>query len=471
MNLLEKAKNYAQEFHKEHKRISGNPYMDHIENTVANLKDNKIDDEVILVVSYLKHILGFDPKKETELKQEFGVEVLEILKKYQTLSNNQIKQIEPKDVDDTFIIQAYLSLIDDYRVLLIRLAAKVADSRNLIHLPREKAIKVAQRALYIYSPIARMVSLRNFAVQLENNAFKILYPEIYLKIEKKVNALVAVAEIFLETTVPTLKQLLIESGVNVIDIKTRLKHIYGIFRKERYYKYKGRNVGKNYNGIKDILGLRIIVKTIDECYQTEDILKQLWEYIPEERDDYIQKPRVSGYRAIHNVFKTDNLTFETQVLTNDMYTFNEFGPAKQSMYKLMDLEKGSTKNERLRTYLRDYINSLDKVSSNEPIIKPTNMIYTFTPKGDIIELPKGSNIIDFAYSIHADVGNKAVGGIVNGKNIKLTETLNTGDKVEIKTLSSKKYPSNDWLKTVKTAKAKSLIRKALRKRDKDNKKS
>ncbi|MBF0442580.1 MAG: bifunctional (p)ppGpp synthetase/guanosine-3',5'-bis(diphosphate) 3'-pyrophosphohydrolase, partial [Oligoflexales bacterium] len=218
----------------------------------------------------------------------------------------------------------------------------------------------------------------------------------------------------------------------------------------------------NYDGIKDILGLRIIVDTVDQCYETEDILKQLWDYIPEERDDYIQVPRASGYRAIHNVFKTDNLTFETQILTKDMYQYNEFGPAKHSVYKIMDTEKGSSKNTRVKEFLKDYISSIEKVSYQEPIINTSNKIYTFTPKGDIIELVKGAILLDFAYSIHADIGNKAVGGMINGKNAKLTDELRNGDKVEILVSGHKKKPSEDWIKLVKTSKARTLIRRALR---------
>lgn len=462
MTLIEKAKTYAFSFHGDSKRISGKTYVEHLENTVINLKKSNVEDENILSATYLKHVLIFEPNREQELQKEFGSDVVDILKKYAFLSENSIKHIDPKEINDTYVLQAYLSLIDDYRVLLIRLASKVEDSQTLIHLPRAQAIKVAQRALQIYSPIARIVSLRNLAMELENNAFKILYPEVYVKIEKKINSLQSVADTFLSLTVPTLKQLLHESGVTVHEVKTRLKHIYGIFRKERYYRYKGRNVGRNYDGIKDILGLRIIVDTVDQCYETEDILKQLWDYIPEERDDYIQVPRASGYRAIHNVFKTDNLTFETQILTKDMYQYNEFGPAKHSVYKIMDTEKGSSKNTRVKEFLKDYISSIEKVSYQEPIINTSNKIYTFTPKGDIIELVKGAILLDFAYSIHADIGNKAVGGMINGKNAKLTDELRNGDKVEILVSGHKKKPSEDWIKLVKTSKARTLIRRALR---------
>jgi len=463
MNIVEKAKEYAAKFHKDHTRLSGSPYIKHLEDTTNILRDNNIKDEAVLASSYLKHVMHFDVSKEKELKDLFGGEILNILKKYKFLSDNPIRQIAPTEVDSSFILQAYLTWIDDYRVLLIRLASKVEDTQTLIHLDRDSAIKIAQRALHIYSPIARMVSMRNFAIKLENEAFKFLYPEVYLKIEKKIQSLETLAGGFLDITIPTLKQLLNEYGIEIVSIKTRIKHIYGIFRKEQYYKYKGKSSGKNYSNIKDVLGLRIIVKTVEQCYQTEDLLKQLWEYLPEERIDYIQKPRASGYSAIHNVFKADKLTFETQILTQDMYDYNEFGPAKHSVYKLMDSERGSTKSERLKTYLNEYLNSLEQVSYYQPLINTTK-VYAFTPRGDIVELPKGANLIDFAYSIHADIGNSAVGGLVNGKKAKLTDEINKGDKVEILTLNSKKYPSEDWIKLVKTAKARSLIKKALRKK-------
>lgn len=464
MSLINKAKEYIEQFHKEHIRISGENYIDHLEQTVLNLKDNNIDDEILLSAAYLKNVLLVDPNKYEELENNFGKEVTELLKQYEYISKNSVKEIEAHDVDDTFILQAYLGLLQDYRILLLRLATKVADSQTLIKLPRDKAIRTAQRSLNIYAPIARLVSLRNFAMKLENNAFKILYPEVYIKIEKKIKYLEELSEEFLSATIPTIKELLHEQGIKVHDVKTRIKHIYGVFRKERYYKYKGKNTGRNYEGIKDILGLRIIVDSPDQCYKTEDILKQLWDFIQEERDDYIQKPRISGYKAIHNVFKTENLTFETQILTKDMYEYNEFGPAKHAVYKIMDKDKGSSSKDRIKTYLKDYLKSIEKINFNEPIIKTNNKIYAFTPKGNIIELPTGATLIDFAYAIHADIGNHAVGGIVNGKNKKLTDTLEHGDKVEIKTSNTKKYPSEDWVKVVKTSKARTLIRRALRSR-------
>lgn len=465
MSLINKAKEYIEQFHKEHTRMSGESYIDHLEQTVKNLKENNIEDELILTTAYLKNVLTIEPTKQVEIEQHFGKEVSEILKRYDYVSKNSVKEIEAHDVDDTFILQAYLGLLEDYRILLIRLATKVADSQTLIKLPRDKALRIAQRSLNIYAPIARLVSLRNFAMKLENNAFKILYPEVYVKIEKKIKSLELTAEDFLSSTIPTIKELLKEQEIQVYDIKTRIKHIYGVFRKERYYKYKGIQVGRNYEGIKDILGLRIIVDTVDQCYKTEDILKQLWGYIETERDDYIQKPKLSGYKAIHNVFKTETLTFETQILTKDMYQYNEFGPAKHAVYKIMDKDKGSSSKDRIKTYLKDYLKSIEKINFNEPIIKTNNKIYTFTPKGNIVELPTGSTLIDFAYAIHADIGNHAVGGIVNGKNKKLTDILEHGDKVEIKTSNSKKYPSEDWIKVVKTSKARTLIRRALRSRD------
>lgn len=463
MNIVSIAKEYASNFHKDDKRLSGKLYIEYLNNIVERLKSNNIDDETILASTYLKYVLRKSPSKKPELESIFSHEIVNILEKYKELSDSKIKEINIGNKDYGSILKAYLGIIDDYRVLLIRIASKVEDSYTLIHLPKEHAQKVALKLLQIYAPIARIISFRNYAVHLENNAFKFLNPELHYKISKKLSTMEYKSLNFLKLVVPTLKLLLTENNIKVYEIKTRLKHVYGIYRKQLYYKQKGKIVGRNYEGIHDILGLRIIVENVEQCYKTEDLLRQLWDYITCERDDYIQVPRASGYRAIHNVFKTDNLTFETQILTNDMYYYNEFGPAKHSVYKIMDNEKGSSKDETVKKFLKEYLDSIEKVSYEEPKINVSSKIYIFTPKGDIIELKQGSNIIDFAYAIHADVGNKAVGGMINGINAKLTEVLKNGDKVEVKTLSSKKYPSEDWIKVVKTSKARTLIRRALKK--------
>lgn len=469
MTIVEQARKYAIEFHKDDQRLSKKSYIQYLDNIKNRLYKNGITDENIIASTYLKYVLRYDQSKKSELLKLFDSDIVNILEKYKDLSDNALKDVVPNDKDYGSILKSYLSRIDDYRVLLIRIASKVEDSTTLVHLDKDHSKKVATKALQIYAPMARMLSFRSFAVQLENNAFKVLNPEIHYRISRKLKTTKVQSVDFLNLVVPTLKLLLKDHNIEVIDIKTRLKHVYGIYRKTNYYKSKGRPVGRNYQGIYDILGLRIIVKSVDQCYKTEDLLKQLWDYIPKERDDYIQVPRASGYRAIHNIFKSDNLVFEAQILTNDMYQYNEFGPAKHSVYKIMDNEKGSSKDDKVKSFLKEYLNSLEKVSYTDPKIDIKSKIYTFTPKGDIIELKAGSNLIDFAYAIHADIGNKAVGGLVNDKNRKLTHTLQNGDVVKINTLKSKKYPSSDWVNQVKTSKARTYIRRALRNKEKENK--
>src|SRR4030042_2166661 len=194
--LVDKAKNYAKNFHKGHVRISGTPYFEHVEDTVKNLLDNQVNDEITLATAYLKHILNFDPKKDKELENIFGSEVLQLLQKYKKLTDNPIKDVPPTEINEKYLLQAYLDLAKDYRILLVRLASKVADSETLINLPKDHAEKVARRALYLYSPLARLLSFSNFATKLENNAFKILYPAEYSEITKKIRKLSVKANLF-----------------------------------------------------------------------------------------------------------------------------------------------------------------------------------------------------------------------------------------------------------------------------------
>jgi GTP diphosphokinase / guanosine-3',5'-bis(diphosphate) 3'-diphosphatase len=449
--VYKKVEDFAKSFHKDHKRVSGEPYFAHVERTVTNLKNNKIEDPVLISAAFLHHVLCFDSSKEAEIRKLFGDDVTELLKKNKKLSDNPMKIGGDSKVNEEHVIQAYMNMAGDHRIILIRLADKVDNVETATYLPKKNRVEVADKALRLYAPLARLSSLGNFASRLEEGAFKMLYPAHYVSTVKKIERIRPKAEMFFESTVPPLGQLLEENGIKTI-LKQRVKRPYSYFKKELQCKGRGKRVY-------DQVGIRIITESVDDCYKAEDIVNQLWSSLPSERDDYIQKPKISGYRSIHSIFKiTNNMHMEIQIRTKEMDEMNEYGKASHALYKMgsglkKELEKtpGWLKEMSYENY-RDNI-KLDQFSHN---------VYVYTPKQDIIKLPEGSNLIDFAYYIHPEVGNSAVGGYVNDEYQKLTHKLKTGDRVLIKTSKSRKLPSEDWVKLVGSKRTKRLIKKSLR---------
>ena len=451
---IDQAKYFAQSFHKSHTRVSGENYFDHIERVAQSLIDNMVEDENLIIITYLHHILDFKEGSQVELEKVFGKDIVKLLELYKSLSDSDVSDISPQN-NEKYILQAYLNLAKDPKILILRLADKTDSIKTAHLLEKEKAQKVAERALYIYAPICRLLGIISFVSDLEDGALKILNPGSYYKIKSYLDSMLPEIKLMLSDSRELVSEILEENNIRA-NVTTRIKHIYSIYRKSQ----KPKNSSKLMD-IHDIVGMRILVNTVEECYIAENLLKQLWEEVPGERDDYILKPRPSGYRGIHDTFiLTNKLNFEVQIKTFQMHEENEFGSASHTFYKIGEYLKKLMKTNPNILREINYTSSLESTK----IDYFSRNVYVFTPNGDIIELRRGSNLIDFAYAIHDDVGNSCTGGNVNGRFEKLTYILQDGDKVEIKTSKSKKSPSADWLESVKSEKAKDSIRKALKNR-------
>ena len=450
---ITKAKELSKKLHQNELRKCGKSYFDHIQGVVDLLKNNGVEDEDIIVGAYLHHIFEDDnAPNEDKLIEECGKEGLEIAKSYHRLAQSELAHIYPKDISETLIFQAFLNLADNPKTLILRIADKVENIKTAHSLEKELAKKVAEKALYIYAPICRLLGVHNFVNTLENEAFKILYPDIYFNIQE-----------YLEKNLPELQKELKEISIFTKDILSekkinckidyRIKHIYSIYRKMQ--KYRDRDLSKIY----DIAAMRVLVDSVENCYAVEGILKEIWDYLPDERDDYIQNPKTGGYQSIHNTFKvSEKINLEIQVKTFEMHENNEFGIASHTFYKT-----GSTLKKKLKQnpkFLKQ-LNFLE-LKSDIKIDEFKDNIYVFTPKADIIELPKGSTAIDFAYAIHKGLGDSCVGALINNEFKAVNTKLSSGDRVEIKTSKTKKRPSKDWLKEAKTKKAREAIRKSIR---------
>ncbi|HBY10054.1 hypothetical protein A2473_00415 [candidate division WWE3 bacterium RIFOXYC2_FULL_42_13] len=456
-NVIEKAGALALKIHENHTRLSGEGYYWHLHRVAELLEENNVNDPEILAGAYLHHILDSKKYSKDDLKKDFSPEIAEIVFEYARISGNEISSIDPKNYNESIIVQTYLNLIKNPKTLIIRLADKVDNIRSAYVLPKENARRVAEKAMYLYSPICQLLGIHRFVVELENEAFKILNPGEYYSIEAYLKKKMPEMESVLEDTAEFIRDILGEKGIPA-KLDYRIKHIYSIYRKAQ--KYRETKNYKGLNQIYDIAAMRVLVDSVEQCYMTEDILKQAWSVVPNERDDYIMHPKPSGYRSIHNTFAVSpTMNLEIQIKTREMHEENEFGIASHTFYKTGEQLKKSFQTSP--NWLADI--SFIKNKGELRIDQFKKYVYVFTPKGDIKQLARGATPVDFAYSIHKDLGNACVGVTVNGDFQKLSYELKDGDRVEIKTLKHKKLPSPDWLDFVKTRKGREEIRKALRK--------
>ncbi len=471
MGSIVKARQFAKQLHKDHKRLSGESYFDHVERVYTKLKNYKIMEETTLIAAYLHHTLDFSDEAAIEIEKVFGKEIVEVVKNFKKLAKTKIGKDSPKEFNERYIIQTYINLSNDLRTLVIRLADKIDNLENSWVLPKEKREYVAERALYLYAPLAKIIGMSAMSTELETQAFKILEPDKYAAINTLLEKRLPYINKFFSEVEPFLKSVFQEHKIDKFTIQTRTKGIYSTYRKAAYYESKGRNPGKNFENIYDVAAMRVIVDTVENCYVVENILNTLWTSLQTERDDYIKNPRANGYQSIHNIYEVEKgFYIEVQIRTFDMHEENEYGIASHLIYKLSDKGGASLATTKFQTYLQEkpgwfkelnFWEAEKALAKYKPKLPFSKNIYTFTPKGDIIELPEAATPVDFAYAVHSKLGNSCVGAFVNGAIASLSSKLENGDLVEIKTLSSRKKPSSDWLKFVKTKKARDAIRKAL----------
>lgn len=454
-DIVQEAAKMAQKVHENHLRKSGETYFEHANRIVHLLSENGVNDEEILISAYLHHVLNVDEKYSSEVAEKFGDHVLQIIQEYKEISQMELPDVEAK-LNEKNIVQTYLNLVKNPKVLIIRLTDKVDNIKSLYALSSDSAKKVARKALFLYSPICHLLGLNKYVKVLEDEAFKTLNPAEYFIIKNLVDEELMEIQDILADVSDFILQILEENKVNA-KVDYRVKHVFSVYKKLNKY-----NLEYNSSGIKklhDLAAMRILVNTVEDCYKVEDILKQVWQYNADRRNDYIQSPKSSGYRSIHTEFMlSQDLWTEVQIKTYEMHENNEFGFASHAFYKIGEnLKKQMLSNPE---FLKELSFDINKESIR--IDHFSNMVYVFTPKGEIKELPKGSNLVDFAYAVHNDLGNRCVGGMVNGEYAKLSQELKDGDRVEIKIDKRRQRPSSDWLDIVKTKRAKDEIRKSLR---------
>lgn len=466
MSLLENALTFSKNFHKDHLRDTGEGVFDHCFRVMKILEAEKVTDENMLATALLHHVLKYDGSDtmKHKLSLEFGASVCELLVAFDSLTRKKVKRYSPREFNQAYIVQTFLNLSENLDVLVIRIADKVDNLNNSFVLNTEDRERVALRALNVYAPITRFLGLSGFLTMFEDQSFKILYAADYFRITKYLNSIVEEATALLEDATTFLMNTLKDRGIGA-SIAYRLKRPYSIYKKEQRYKLLGKSCKSDYSDFPDIVAMRILVNTIEDCYAVDTLVKSVWHSLDEHYEDLIAKPRPSGYRSIHSVFKvSDKFNLEIQIKTFEMHDYNENGAASHIFYKV-----GSEFKENLKKD-PDWLKKLNYWDKNNRFeqqgleaAKPfSDKIYTFTPLGDIIELVRGATVVDFAYAVHETIGHNFTGAHVNGAIAKASHVLTDGDVVSIKTVKKNKKPSPDWLDFVVTSRARTQIKKELK---------
>ena len=457
--LIRKAYDFAREKHEGQFRKSGEPYFVHPAEVAYILAELRMDTPTIVAGLLHDTVEDTDTTFE-EIEREFGSEVAFIVKGVTKLEGYSFQSKEEKEAES--FRNLLISLAEDIRVLIVKLADRLHNMRTLHHMKRESQLRNAKETLTIYAPLANRLGMYRIKNELEDLSLKYLDPEAYHSIEKKVKEKKKKILPYLESIIETVKEELEKNGIEG-DIQWRIKHIYGIYRKMV-------TKGIPFEEVYDVAGIRVITDTVGNCYQVLGIIHGLWTPVPGRIKDYIAVPKPNMYQSLHTTVVGPKGQFiEFQIRTYEMHQVAELGIAAHWKYKEGGGALSESEKERfiwLRNLLEwvkeekdpsEFIDSVRKDLYNEDI-------YVFTPKGDIKTLPVGATPVDFAYSIHTSVGHRCRAAKVNGKLVPLNYTLKSGDRVEIIT-GSEERPNRDWLNFVKTSKARQAIKSFLRKEE------
>ncbi len=457
--LLEKAYKFAQKAHDGQLRKSGEPYFVHVFKTAKNLADLGMGPTVI-TAGFLHDVLEDTKTTEEELTKEFNQEIVSLVKGVTKLGTVKYKGIE-RNVEN--LRRFFVSMTEDLRVLVIKLADRLHNIETLEHVRPDKQKRIALETLEVYAPLANRLSMGKLKGRLEDAAFKFAYPKEYEEVRELLISKKEVEEKYLFEVKDALIEKLKKDKIKNTHVDYRQKHLYSLWRKLKKYDM---DISKVY----DILALRVIVESVADCYHVLGLIHGEWTPLPNRFKDYIATPKINGYRSLHTtVFTGTGGIVEIQIRTYEMHREAEYGVAAHFAYK----EKKESKNIDLEQF--DWINQLrnlnieseSKKESPEEFLKNIKMdffkdrVFVFTPKGDIIDLPEDSSVIDFAYAIHTDIGNHAQSAKINGKNVALHTKLHTNDIVEIQ-VNKNTNPSSKWLDHAKTGLARKHINNYLK---------
>src|SRR5918993_1402917 len=452
LELLRRAYVFSAREHKGQVRHSGEPYLVHPLEVANLLVDMRLD--AVAVAAGLLHDVVEDTLTSIERVDElFGPEVAHVVEGVTKLSSIPFSSKEAQQAEN--FRRMFLAMVDDIRVILVKLADRLHNMRTLGHVPDEKRERIAKETLDIYAPIANRLGMSKVKNELEELSFKALEPRAYEDLRDKVDQRRRTTQGLIEELRGTVLAKLTEAQVPVVSIDGRIKRLYSIYLKLHRQRI-------DLDQVYDLVALRVVTTSVKDCYAVLGIVHQTWQPVPERIKDFIAMPRPNGYQSLHtSVISDRGLPFEIQIRTEEMHRVAEEGIAAHWKYK--EGRVGAQRDEQYFKWLRQLLEWQQDVRDPHEFITSLKIelypeeIYCFTPGGELKELPRDATIVDFAYAVHTDVGHKCVGGRVNGKMVPLRHPLKNGDIVEILTQAGHK-PSRDWLAFVKTSRARNKIR-------------
>ncbi len=460
-DLIMKAYNLANEAHANQRRVSGEKYIIHPLHVAMILTELHIDD-VTIAAALLHDVVEDTIYTIDQMKEMFGDEVAMLIDGVTKLSQMQYKSKEEQQLET--YRKMFLAMAKDIRVIMIKLADRLHNMRTLKYMREEKQKRIARETLEIYAPLANRLGISNIKWELEDLCLRYLEPETYYDLVDKVKQKREERQGFINSAIEKIQAELDKVHLKG-EIKGRAKHFYSIYRKMK----KG---NKELSDIFDLMAVRVLVNTIPDCYTVLGIIHAMWKPLAGRFKDYIAVPKPNGYQSLHTTVITDSgIPLEIQIRTFAMHVVSEYGIAAHWKYKEAGNKSiGANSNyDKKLSWLRQMITLQDEFSDPREYFEALKIdifsdeVFVYTPRGDVVNLPKGSNPIDFAYHIHTDIGNHCVGAKVNGKIVPLEYKLQNGDVVSVITNKQNSGPSPDWLNIVASSQTRTKIRQWFKK--------
>ena len=446
---------FGAEAHEGQTRRSGEAYIFHPLSVAAILSEIRLDSRSI-IAALLHDVIEDTPTAKEELATRFGKDVAQLVDGVSKIDQIDFESREHAEAEN--FRKMLLAMAKDIRVILIKLADRLHNMRTLDALKPDKRKRIAAQTLDIFAPIANRLGMRTWTQELEDLSFLHLYPKRYDAIHKELGKRRGNHRAIIQKTVTKFEAELSEAGIEG-SVEGREKNIYSVYRKMR-----SRRVPMS--EMRDIFAIRVIVRSIDDCYLVLGVIHNTYKPVPGKFKDYIAIPKANGYQSLHTLlFGTFGQSIEVQIRTAEMHRIAESGVASHWQYKTGEKRSGS--QTPAHHWLLDLLNTQDQAGNPSEFLEHLKIdlypdeVYVFTPHGDIKKLPKGSSALDFAYSVHSDVGNHCIGARINNESVPLHQPVGNGDHVEILTARSA-VPTPLWLNYVVTAKARAAIRDFLK---------
>ena len=455
--LLNRAYVFSMTAHGSQKRANGDPYFSHPIEVAGILTDLHLDDETI-ATAILHDTVEDTVATQEQIEKSFGPAVARLVDGVTKLSKIEAQSDNERAAEN--LRKFLLAMSDDIRVLLVKLADRLHNMRTLHFIPKpEKRRRIARETLDIYAPLAERIGMYEFMKEMQSLAFRELEPDASASIVRRLEQMKQGGGDQVSRIASGVKLLLAQKGIKA-EVEGREKHPYSIWRKltERHI---------NFEQLSDVMAFRVIVPDVEQCYRALGIIHQRWPMVPGRFKDYVSTPKRNGYRSLHTaVMHNERLRIEIQLRSEDMHAEAEYGVAAHWAYK-QGAPIGSEVNSR---WIRELVEILDHAESPEELLEHTRMamyqdrIFAFTPKGELIQLPKGATPVDFAYALHTDLGDQTVGAKINGRMVPLRTAIENGDQVQI-LKSNAQEPQAAWLGFATTGKARAAIRRFVRQKE------